>query len=281
MRNSSSRKWNGLGTNSSAPISNPSKRCSAVLSAVINIIGTGVVSLMSRASSKPDPSGRPMSRITRSQIPSCSFFSARCLVSTHTTSYGSRSRRSCKVAPSERSSSTSNSRFITGALRAHRIRSSGVREIHLSQEPARGGIGKTDRAVHSPDQLTNYVEPDAAPAPARMPHKQFAQPIGIAMKTVTIVAHPHDQVIVVPALHRHLDRSRLAMRDGILDQIGEHTFQRPRICHDDSISALLDQHVRPVMPQSVDAVAQTDRFEKESAARQVYQEERILQLQLQ
>jgi len=38
---------------------------------------------ISRASSKPDPSGKPISRIIKSQSPSFSFRSARRLVSTH------------------------------------------------------------------------------------------------------------------------------------------------------------------------------------------------------
>src|SRR5258708_16100876 len=192
----------------------------------MNIIGAGVVSLMWRASSKPDPSGKPMSRITRSHSPSCSFFSARCLVSTHTTSYGSRSRRSCKVAPSERSSSTSSSRFITGSLRANRIRSPGVREIHHRQKPARTRIGKTDRAVHPFHQMADDVEPDAAAAAARVSHEQFAKLGGIAVKTMAVVAQSHDQTIVTTAPDRHLYLTCLAWPDRILHPIGQHPFPR-------------------------------------------------------
>src|SRR5260370_6343212 len=96
----------------------------------------------------------------RSQRPSSNFFSARCLVSTQATSYGSRSSRSCNVAPNERSSSTSNSRFITGLSRLNRLRSLGVRKIYLRHKPTRTGGGKNDRAVHSLHHLANDIEPD-------------------------------------------------------------------------------------------------------------------------
>src|SRR5258706_850847 len=273
MRNSSSRKWNGLGTNSSAPISNPSRRCSAVLNAVMNMIGTEVLCLMWRANSKPDPSGKPMSRITRSHRPSSSFFSARCLVSTQATSYDSRSSRSFKVAPSERSSSTSNSRFIAAPLRAHRVRTLSIRKNHLSQKPVRTRVGKIDRAVHSLDQLAHDVEPDAAAAAASMPHEELAQTVEVAVKPVTIVADAYDQMSIAVAFHRHVNLSSLPMGDGILDQICKHALQRPRISHNHAISTLSDQQGRPVMTQRVDPVAQTDRFEKERAPRQIYQEE--------
>src|SRR6185369_14261815 len=126
-----------------------------------------------RASSKPEPSGKPISRITKSQTPSFSFFSALCLVSTHATSYFSRSKRSCKVAPSERSSSTSNRRFIVG-LHAIRMLCSGdsrtVRQIKLRDETRFGATLERNGAAHPLHQLAHDVKAYSAPAAAAVAH---------------------------------------------------------------------------------------------------------------
>src|ERR1041385_6658155 len=150
----------------------------------MNMIGSFVLSLMWRPNSNPDPSGSPISEITRSQFPSSNFFSARCLVSTHATSYFSRSRRSCKVAPSDRSSSTSNSRFIIGThtsgmlflgKHAGGVCAHSFRQIQLSYEAALFSAAKLNRTAHRLRQLTHDIKSYAAAAAARVAHKQFAE----------------------------------------------------------------------------------------------------------
>src|SRR5438105_1450098 len=196
--------------NSSAPISKPSRRCSAVLNAVINIIGKVVLPFISLANSKPDPSGKPMSRMTRSHSPSFNFASALCLVSTHATSYFSRRRRSCKVAPSDRSSSTSNSRFIIG-IRMHAssvlffgkhargVGTHGFGQVQLSHKAALCSAAKLNRAVHCFCQLTHDVKPNAAAAAARVTHEQFAELTQIPLKAAAVIDHSHAQASGVAA----------------------------------------------------------------------------------
>src|SRR5215471_21084298 len=151
----------------------------------MNIMGIVAFDLICRANSKPDPSGKPISRITRSQSPSFNFVNALCLVSTHATSYFSRSKRSCRVAPSERSSSTSNRRFIISTNLWRRLGCHGQFKLH-DKAGIRATI-KFDLAVHPLYQLTNDIKAHAAATATRVPHKKFAQLLEVAGKTLAVI----------------------------------------------------------------------------------------------
>src|SRR5215471_100406 len=153
----------------------------------MNIMGMVAFDLICRANSKPDPSGKPISRITRSQSPSFNLVSALCLVSTHATSYFSRSRRSCKVAPSERSSSTSNRRFIVGthasgvqlfvfgSEHAGGARDESVGQIKSSDKARVRPTLKLNRPLHSLHELAHDIKAHPTTAAAAVSHKQPAQ----------------------------------------------------------------------------------------------------------
>ena len=50
----------------------------------------------------------------------------------------------------------------------------------------------------------------------------------------------------------------LAMRDGILDQVCEHAFQRTRVGHYNPVAALRNRQAGPMMPQRFNSVAEAD-----------------------
>src|ERR1051326_3234987 len=203
--------------NSSAPISNPSSRCSAVLSAVMNMIGRDELDLICRASSNPEPSGKPMSRITRSHKPSLSFFNARCFVSAQYTSYFSRCSRSHKVAPSERSSSTNKRRFITCAFRRRLCKGSdGQRKFKSRHKAAYFTATDLYATVHCFSQPLHDIQANAAAAAARVAHEEFSQFAEVALKAAAVIGEGNPRSSPTP-LNAHLDFGRVTVGDCILD----------------------------------------------------------------